>query len=201
MSLFATQADLAAAVSGAAGAWPVGSVFISVVSANPATLLGFGTWSAFATGRVLIGVDSGDASMDTAEETGGSKTHSHAVGTIAAGDHAAHTHGYSTVLNHTHTVNITDPGHTHGGRGINSGTAGLAGHQGASANNNNNTTTSATQSATTGITATTDNPAGGSASGTTGNPSATLTHSMSGTTATANGLPPFIAVYMWKRTA
>ena len=42
---------------------------------NPGTLLGFGTWSAFGEGRVLIGIDSSDTDFDTAEETGGSKTH------------------------------------------------------------------------------------------------------------------------------
>lgn len=55
-------------------AWPVGSVFISVVATSPATLLGFGAWAAFGAGRVLVGVDAGDADFDTAEEAGGAKT-------------------------------------------------------------------------------------------------------------------------------
>ena len=55
-------------------AWPIGSVFIAVVSTNPATLLGFGTWVAFGAGRVLVGLDSGDTDFDVAEETGGAKT-------------------------------------------------------------------------------------------------------------------------------
>jgi hypothetical protein len=55
-------------------AFPVGSVFIAVVSTDPSTLLGYGTWSAFGAGRVLIGLDGGDANFDTVEETGGSKT-------------------------------------------------------------------------------------------------------------------------------
>ena len=58
-------------------AWPVGSVFISVVSTNPNTLLGGGTWSAIATGRMLVGIDAADVDFDTVEETGGAKTHTH----------------------------------------------------------------------------------------------------------------------------
>lgn len=58
-------------------AYPVGSIYISVVSTNPNTLLGFGTWSAFATGKTLVGIDSGDTDFDTVEETGGAKTHKH----------------------------------------------------------------------------------------------------------------------------
>ena len=56
--------------------YPVGSLYMNASnSTNPATLLGFGTWSAFGAGRVLIGIDSSDTDFDTAEETGGSKTH------------------------------------------------------------------------------------------------------------------------------
>jgi hypothetical protein len=68
--------------------FPVGSVFISVVSTNPATLLGYGTWSAFAAGRVLVGIDAGQTEFDTVEETGGAKTH-----TLTEAEMPAHVHG------------------------------------------------------------------------------------------------------------
>ena len=59
-----------------ANAYPVGSIYMNATNAtNPGTLLGFGTWAAFGEGRVLIGIDSSDSDFDTAEETGGSKTH------------------------------------------------------------------------------------------------------------------------------
>lgn len=54
-------------------AFPVGAIYISTSSANPATALGYGTWSAFGTGRVLVGIDTSDPDFDTVEETGGSK--------------------------------------------------------------------------------------------------------------------------------
>jgi hypothetical protein len=64
-------------------AWPIGSVFLAVVSTSPATLLGYGTWSSIGAGKVLVGLDSGDTDFDTVEETGGAKTHQHAA--ISAG--------------------------------------------------------------------------------------------------------------------
>jgi hypothetical protein len=76
--------------------YPVGSIYINAsVATNPATLLGFGTWTAFGSGKVLVGFNSADASFDTLEETGGSKD--------------------AITVAHTHTATsiVTDPGHNH----------------------------------------------------------------------------------------
>ena len=70
---FTTLSGVTATIS---NAYPVGSIYMNCSNAtNPGTLLGFGTWAAFGEGRVLIGIDSSDSDFDTAEETGGSKTH------------------------------------------------------------------------------------------------------------------------------
>ena len=70
---FTTLSGVTATIS---NAYPVGSIYMNCSNAtNPGTLLGFGTWTAFGAGRVLIGHDSCDTDFDTAEETGGSKTH------------------------------------------------------------------------------------------------------------------------------
>ncbi|WP_280515731.1 phage baseplate protein [Cuneatibacter sp. NSJ-177] len=80
--------------------YPVGSVYMSTSSTNPGTLFG-GTWEAWGSGRVPVGVNSSDSDFSTVEKIGGSKTinlsHSHTV--------SSHTH----TISHTHTVN----GHTH----------------------------------------------------------------------------------------
>ena len=54
--------------------YPVGSIYISVTNTNPGTLFG-GTWIAWGSGRVPVGVNSVETEFDTVEETGGEKNH------------------------------------------------------------------------------------------------------------------------------
>jgi hypothetical protein len=96
----ATTAFVAAAVSSVlSSVYPVGSIYTNAVnSTNPATLLGFGTWTAFGAGRVMVGFNASDPLFDSAEETGGSKdavvvSHDHTFsGTTSTT--GAHTHNY-----------------------------------------------------------------------------------------------------------
>lgn len=54
--------------------YPIGSIYMSVNSTNPSTLFG-GTWVAWGSGRVPVGVDSSDSDFSSVESTGGAKTH------------------------------------------------------------------------------------------------------------------------------
>jgi hypothetical protein len=123
--------------------YPVGSIYTNATSStNPATLIGFGTWTAFGAGKVMVGLDSGDATFSTVGNTGGSKD--------------------AIVVSHTHTATstVTDAGHFHA-VGIDAGQAqngsGRNGANSAPTGTNVNTTT-----VTTGITVATTNASTGS---------------------------------------
>ena len=93
---YVTSAITTAVAATKAALFPVGTIYTqAAVSTNPATLLGFGTWAAFGTGRVLVGIDGSDSAFDTLNETGGSAD--------------------ATIPTHTHsaTSSVTDPGHAH----------------------------------------------------------------------------------------
>jgi len=156
----ATTAFVAAAL---ASLYPVGSIYTNAaVSTNPATLLGFGTWSAFAAGRVMVGLDAGNAAFDTAQETGGSAD--------------------AIVVSHTHSASssVSDPGHSHSMPYEKTGFAGQAGDKIGGENRSSSPWSS--NSADTGI-------------------SVSTTISSTGSSATNANLPPYIVVYMWRRTA
>lgn len=122
---FVTSAISAIPAVDLSSVYPVGSVYINAaVSTNPATLLGFGTWTAFGAGRVMVGLDAGQTEFDTLEETGGAKTH-----TLTVDEIPAHTH---SVPNSGSQNNSFDSGTTVGNDVT--GTSGSTG--GGSAHNN-----------------------------------------------------------------
>lgn len=88
---------------------PVGSIYMTATLSTVAAVedaLG-GTWVAWGAGRVPVGVDASDTDFDTAEETGGEKTHtlqpsetperSFYVGHISSADNC-----YGAIKNVTH---------------------------------------------------------------------------------------------------
>jgi hypothetical protein len=154
-------------------AYPIGSIYMSTVATNPGTLLGFGTWVAYGVGRMPI---SADGSTYVAGTTGGSATT---------------TLSTTNLPSHTHTATLTGTAasggtHTHTYKTYGLGSSGLVGN--------------AYTNYDWGWVQTGNSP--GTAEG-------AHSHSVStsGTTdATGSGtavttISPYIAVYMWNRTA
>ena len=99
--------------------YPVGSIYINATnSSNPATLLGFGTWAAFAAGRVMVGFDSTDSDFDASEETGGSKNK-----TLSVSELPAHTHTIAASTSDTDAGGISQ-GNTTSTTNVNTGSTG-----------------------------------------------------------------------------
>lgn len=175
--------------------WPVGSIYISVNNANPASFFG-GSWTAFATGRTIVGVDTSQGEFNAVEKSGGHKElQSHA--------HGLNNHVHS-LNNHTHTV----PNHVHTMQGAGNhyhylGINKDAVQKGTSYNKPNNFESGSTsyKSNTTGNHSHTMNSSGtcttGGNSGNTGGNSGNTTSAGGGN---AGNLQPYITVYMWKRT-
>ena len=176
---------------------PIGSIEINISGANPSTYLG-GTWIAWGSGKVPVGINTSDTEFNTVEKAGGSKTHTHTY---------SHTHGVPGVA-HNHTINSHYhwlPQFDYGqGMGVldtsklHKRTSGIYPPQDAG-------NWLFQKSGTTGATS------GGAQWGTadsgtlTSNnttPSSTTTNSQStSTSGSSSNLPPYITCYMWKRTA
>lgn len=124
-SIKSDVADLKTATAAASGGgmnaesillavYPVGSIYISVNSANPGVVFG-GTWVAFGAGRALVGFSSTDSDFNAAEKTLGVKTHALTTSELASHSHADTGHTHS--INHDHAA-VTSGGasadHSHG---------------------------------------------------------------------------------------
>ena len=209
--------------------YPVGSIYMSVNNTNPGTLFG-GTWVAWGSGRVPVGVDTSNVAFDSVEETGGNAdaivpSHSHTA-TFTGNAVAGHTH---TGPSHSHSINaqsisVSGSGsgtansagsHTHAYFQVALNTfkesgsdtehqgisSGSTGYVGASGTHSHNVTVSVTASGT--LAAHDTNSAGTGATGSAGGhtPSGSVSVASAGSSAANANLQPYITCYMWKRTA
>jgi len=173
---YVTSAITTAIATAKAALFPVGTIYTQAgVSTNPATLLGFGTWEAYGAGRVMVGVDSGNTLFDAVNETGGSAD-SPAVNTTtgATALTAAQTRqGNLSSVRTTETSNSAGPvAVPETGESSAVNADILSISGGFGLQFTNNASTSDTH-----------------------------THSVTNGTTTNANYQPFIAVYMWKRTA
>jgi hypothetical protein len=167
----ATTAFVTSALS---AAYPIGSIYLNASSStNPSALLGFGTWEAFGTGRMMVGFNASDALFDTLEETGGSKD--------------------AVVVSHTHSTTVSTASLTGSivgiaeSFGVGGGTA-----SGVFTKTNGNTV---------GITPLQNDAGDGGGVTFDASHTHTVTNASTGSSGTNANLPPYITVRMWKRTA
>lgn len=151
--------------------YPVGAYFISHVPTAPSTLFGFGTWSQVAKGKMLIGVDE----TGDADWNAAGDTGGEKDHTLTIGEMPAHDHNSGELV-----TNTTGSGHQH------------------NINRRNAAGTTGGVAMGSGLVNTDDN------TGTTGS---SHTHGIAGSTADTGGgnahnnMPPFLAAYIWRRTA
>ncbi len=177
-----TTAYVDAAITAVKAAlFPVGAIYTAVVSTNPGTLLGFGTWTAFGAGRVMVGFDSGNSLFDTAEETGGS----------ADAVTVSHTHTGTTDSNGSHTHFVA----------ANDGNTGKA-YPNTTVTSSNYVSSNAWDGSSESYIL--DGTSGTASIGLTnsnGSHTHTFTTGSTGSSGTNANYQPYITVYMWKRTA
>ena len=172
---YVTTAIAAAIAAAKLALYPVGSIYTqAAVATNPGTLLGFGTWATYGAGRVMVGIDGSDSAFNTLSETGGS----------ADAITVAHVHSASSA--------VTDNGHFHDSNvfrysdkaGTNPAAANDGSYSGKifSAGSTGTYNTVATETKATGI-------------------SVATTIASTGASGSDANLPPYIVVYMWRRTA
>lgn len=175
---------------------PVGTIRMTTTNVNPSSYLG-GTWVAWGSGRVPVGVDTEDSSFNAVEKMGGSKTHA-----ITASEMPSHNHSVNLTAvsggNHSHTfsgsTNNTGA-HTHSNDSLI-----YWGSNGDGVNGSTNTgwRVSIKDSSSAGAHTHTFN-------GSTNNTGA-HTHNVSGNTGSSGSgtamslVQPYITCYMWKRT-
>lgn len=165
--------------------YPVGSIYMNVNNLDPATIFG-GTWEEIQ-GKFLLGRSSGHA----AGTSGGAETVTLTVAQMPAHTHTGPSHTHTTP-NHTHTATCASAGaHTHTvprKKVAATGTAKYAAQSGAT----ENTGSAGAHTHTITIASGGGGTTGAAGTGNTGS---------AGSGQAVNIMPPFLSVYMWKRTA
>ena len=178
--------------------YPVGSIYMSVNSTNPSTLFG-GTWEQLQ-GKFLLGADTtyiagttgGAASVTLTTDQMPSHTHTFTGSSATSGNQSAsHTHSGTTDSKGAHTHNVK-----YSQYGTSSGSFHVLRRDHAEDGYINTNAAAMSAGAHTHTM-------------TTGNQSASHTHtvtakgsnSSTGGGGSHNNMPPYLAVYMWKRTA
>lgn len=196
--------------------YPVGSIKMSATNVNPSTYLG-GTWVAWGSGKVPVGVDTNDSNFNTSEKTGGtasvSISHTHSIAARTSGATApgipAHTHSWSGTTSSSGSHSHAAAGaHTHaysfGYYNVGSGSGSTYKYTTFSGTTSSYSTSSAGSHSHAAAGAHTHTVSG--TTGSTGSGSS-HTHSVPAATTAAGGstgmslLQPYITCYMFKRTA
>ena len=168
--------------------YPVGSIYMSTNSTNPKDLFGIGEWEQIKDTFLMSAGNTYGAGT-----TGGAASHTHSIEHTHGVPGVAHTH---TTGNHTLTV-AEMPSHSHGVTN-NYGDFGVANGSYGVVSNTNGSGAKATVSI---------NNTGGSGAHNHGNtgsttPNSTTTSSQStSTSGSTSNLPPYLAVFTWKRVS
>lgn len=168
--------------------YPVGSIYLTTVNTNPGEYFG-GTWAQIKD-RFLLAA----GNTYSAGSTGGEANH-----TLTTNEMPSHTHSF-TGSSHTHSFSATTSSsgaHTHTGRyhGASGISLSSAGYFFLRRIDSADGYVGTTQVA---------NSAGAhtyTISGTTGSTTVTGTNASTGGSQAHNNMPPYLAVYMWQRTA
>lgn len=149
-----------------------------------------------------------DKALRVVSTTGGGTGGTHPLSTPPATTHShtgpshvhagpSHSHNYAQVINHTHTVNITDPGHYHTSpNGLIAATGGAHQFAGAGGDGSTPRSTMNTDTKAAGISASTIYPAGGVTTGTTGASGTGNTGAAGNSATSSNGPTAFSPQYV-----